>query len=318
MSFPVPLDSSSRSPAPASQPLLEAWLGDKSPATRQAYRRDLEHFARWFDSADAPSGTKLERFLGCSAGAANEVALRYRTALLDSGLSSATVSRRLAALKSIVKLARTLGRVAWSIEVAKPRPEPRQDRSGPDPADRKKLWRALRRDDSIRGRRDRAIVSLLFDLVLRRAEVAALDLADLDSRTGTLAVLRKGRREKVRLKLPRPTRTDLEAWTAVRGPEAGALFFRLDRPDGTRSPLSGESIRLLVQRVARAAGLAGPLRPHGLRHAGITAAADLRKSPLELREFAGHAKLETTMAYIDRPGEKAFGVAESVSRERGR
>lgn len=318
MSLPATLDTTPQPPANHRPSLLEAWLGDKSRATRQAYRRDLEHFASWFDPTGSPSGVRLERFLAYSAGAANEVALRYRTALLTAGLASATVSRRLAALKSFVKLARTLGLVAWSIEVARPRPEARQDRSGPDPTERRKLWKAIRRDDSIRGRRDRAIVALLFDLALRRAEVAALDLADVDPRAGTVAVLRKGRREKVRLRLPRQTRADVDAWTTVRGPEPGALFHRLDRPLGTRGPLSGEAIRLIVDRLARAAGIGRRVRPHGLRHAGITAAADLRKSPIDLREFAGHAKMETTMAYIDRPGEKAFGVAESVARERGR
>ena len=54
--------------------------------------------------------------------------------------------------------------------------------------------------------RDRAVVRLLFDLGLRRIEVGRLDRADLDLRAATLDVLGKGRREKVRLTLPGPTR----------------------------------------------------------------------------------------------------------------
>jgi integrase/recombinase XerC len=303
-------------PIPFHRPLVNAWLEGKAATTQRAYAADVERFAAWYDPSPGSTAAKVERFLASTPGVANEVALAYRNALLTEGKSSATVSRQLAALKSLVKLARQLGRVAWSIEVAKPKSEPRFDRSGPDAGNRRRLWRSLAKGDGPRARRDRAVFALLFDLALRRGEVVSLALADVDLQLGTVAVVRKGKREKIRLRLPAATRRDLESWCAVRGPHEGPLFTRTDRPGS--EPLSGEAVRLLVRRAGKAAGLPCPVRPHGMRHAALTHGADLRKPLLDLQEFAGHAKTETTVAYIDRPGTKAFGVAEAVSRERNR
>jgi integrase/recombinase XerC len=254
-------------------------------------------------------------FLALTAGEANGVALAYRNRMAEVGLSAATVNRRLAALKSFVKLARTLGRVPWSVEIAGLKPEPRCDRSGPDPKARKKLWRTLAKGETPRAKRDRAIVALLFDLGLRRGEVCALDLADVDFRGGWVSVKGKGKREKQRVKLPAPTSRALGEWVCARGNEPGALFVRTDRP-GSTERLGGRAVHRLCLRLGRAAKLDAPLRPHGLRHASVTAGARALKDPLAVRAHARHTKMETTLRYIDRPEESAFEVADAVARER--
>lgn len=311
---PSEVGSGDLAPAPSGLgSLVEAWLADKAYLTAVLYRGDLERFARWLAPEDPPPQT-FERFLGLPAGPANETVLRYRNQLLADGYSTSTIAGRLSAIRSLVKLARQTGRVAWSIEIARPKKEPREDRSGPDDEARKRLWRYLRKADDPRIRRDRAIFACLFDVALRRGEVVSLQLEDLDVRLGTVSVRRKGKREKKTIRLPEQTRRDLEAWLVVRGNEPGPLFHRVDRV--ATGPLNGESLRQLVRDRARAAGVEVPVRPHGLRHAAITRAADLGKSLVELREFADHAKPETTMGYIDRPGRKALGVASEVARER--
>src|SRR5262249_60919506 len=73
--------------------------------------------------------------------------------------------------------------------------------------------------------RDVAIVRVLFDLALRRGEVAALDLKDLDIRSGQLWVMGKGRREKEPITLPPRTITALKTWLKFRDKEPGPLFI---------------------------------------------------------------------------------------------
>src|SRR5438046_165944 len=112
VSAPVPCLPDARSSA---QRLLTAFLAGRSPQTLRAYRADLADFA-----AFAGAGTGAEAaglLLAAGPGAANEWALRYKADLLSRGLSAATVNRRLAALRSLLKLARTLGLVGWSLEV---------------------------------------------------------------------------------------------------------------------------------------------------------------------------------------------------------
>src|SRR3954453_14446022 len=86
--------------------LAAAFFAGRSPHTLRAYRRDLEDFARFAGGASAEAAGRL--LLAGGQGPANEGALRYRASLLECGLAPATVNRRLAALRSLVKLARTL------------------------------------------------------------------------------------------------------------------------------------------------------------------------------------------------------------------
>src|SRR5262245_53182407 len=78
--------------------LAAAFLAGRSPHTLRAYRRDLEAFARFADGTSAEDAGRL--LLAGGQGPANELALRYRAALLERGLAPATVNRRLAALRS--------------------------------------------------------------------------------------------------------------------------------------------------------------------------------------------------------------------------
>ena len=95
--------------------LIERFLAGRSPNTRQAYADDLADFAAWLGLAPPAAVAQL---LDADGGAANGLALDYLNHLRELGRSRATVNRRLAALRSLVKLARLLGLVTWSIEVS--------------------------------------------------------------------------------------------------------------------------------------------------------------------------------------------------------
>ena len=75
---------------------------------------------------------------------------------------------------------------------------------------------ALGKREGGKAIRDKAIIRLLYDLGLRRAEVVSLDLEDVDLESGAVAVEGKGRTEKIRLTLPPETRGVLRQWLSVR------------------------------------------------------------------------------------------------------
>lgn len=89
--------------------LVGAFLSGRSARTLDAYRADLGDFAAFVgvEGVDEAAGA----LLACGLGAANERVLAYRAHLLERGLSPATINRRLSAVRSLVKLARTLGLV---------------------------------------------------------------------------------------------------------------------------------------------------------------------------------------------------------------
>jgi hypothetical protein len=85
----------------------------------------------------------VRRLLGGSAGQANELALASRADVAGRGLSPAIVARRLAALRSLTKLAWLLGMAPWTLEVESPRVEPLRDSRGPGLAGVKALLAEL-------------------------------------------------------------------------------------------------------------------------------------------------------------------------------
>jgi len=282
--------------------VLDAFLSGRNPRTLRAYGRDLDDFARFLGAPDTRAA--VAGLLDLPHGHANAAALGYRAHLTERGLKSATIARRLAALRSVVKCARMLGRVAWALDVEGPRAEPYRDTSGPGTTGWGRLWGAAEAaGDGTKARRDRAILRLLYDRGLRRGELAALDLADVDlsAEAPAVAVVGKGRNERERLTLNARTGRALADWLDARGPGPGALFVRLDRAAVTPGRLSGEGVRLVVRELGKAAGLPRAVRPHGLRHASITEALDMTGGKLrDVAVFSRHRDVKTLMVYDDR------------------
>jgi integrase/recombinase XerC len=308
-------------PALGPADVLTAFLAGRNPRTLLAYDRDLEDFAYYVREADGKAALAL--LLDLPHGTANRVALGYKASMIDRGLKSATVARRLAALRSVVKMARMIGVVPWTLDVENPKAQPYRDTKGPGPGG----WRAMRetaRSDCNRGSkaerkkamRDLTILRLLHDLALRRGEVVALDLADVDLASSRVAVLGKGRTEKDRLTLPDETRDVLAAWIARRGPEPGALFVRLDRGRKGLERLTASGLYKIVRELGEKAGLLTPVRPHGLRHEAITRALDEMHGDVRtVRRFSRHASAETVLIYDDQRQDVAGDVARKVARD---
>ena len=194
---------SSPVPGPDANRLVDAFLSGRNERTLAAYRGDLQDFRAFVETDTLDEAAGL--LLGRGHGEANGVALAYKSALVDRGLSPASINRRLAALRSLVKLARTLGMVPWTLEVSNVRAQPYRDTKGPGREGFVLMLDALAKREGNKAIRDRAIVHLLFDLALRRAEVCSLDLADVDIEGGAVAVMGKGKTERIRLTLPPET-----------------------------------------------------------------------------------------------------------------
>src|SRR5262249_39346985 len=149
-----PAEPAALDPRGAAARLVGAFLSGRSPQTLRAYRRDLQDLAAFLGvpGVEAIPGV----LLGGGQGAANERALAYRAHLQGRGLAPATVNRRLAAVRSLVKLARTLGLVAWALDVDGVRAEPYRDTRGPGSAGFARMLAMLDGRADVKGRRDRA------------------------------------------------------------------------------------------------------------------------------------------------------------------
>src|SRR3954470_9513971 len=303
-------------PAPIGKvDLLGAFLAGRKFTTLRAYAKDLADFAAYLGLPDARSA--VEALVAGSAGQANTLALGYKAHLTDRGLAPATIARRLAALRSVVKLARTLGQVTWTIDIGSPKAEAYRDTRGPGLEGwRGMLTVARKRATTPKGKRDLALIRLMHDLGLRRGEVVTLDLVDVDLEARTVAVIGKGKSERVPVTLNQPAAAALADWIAARGDGSGALFVRLDRAADRPTRLDAGNVARIAKDLGRRAGVARGTNPHGLRHQGITRALDLAGGDVrKVRRFSRHAKLETLLRYDDNRRDEAGAIAPLLGED---
>ena len=290
--------------------LLAVFLAGKSPVTVEAYRRDLIGFTEFLD-ADAIENA-ARRLIQGGHGQANLIGIQYRAHLLALKLAPATVNRRLTALRSLVTLARTLGMVGWSLEVPGVSALTYKDTRGPGVGGLRKLLAEARDQRPEKAARDVAVVMLLFGLALRRAEVVSLDLGHWDQANRALSALGKGNLDRISMTVPAAVSSALTAWLAVRGEVTGPLFTSFDRASKGSGRLTGDGVFRLVRALGRRTGL--EIRPHGLRHAAVTAALDLTGGDVRsVAKFSRHAAIETVLRYDDARTDRAGQIAEQVA-----
>jgi integrase/recombinase XerC len=242
-----------------------------SESTRRAYASDLADFGGWL----ARSGLDLEDV--------DVAALAAYTAELGRGrrgLAPATIARRLAATRSLIRFTLGSARVP---EIALP---PRRRRRLPDAPKLEDVEAIL---SSVEGEgplalRNAALLELTYSCGLRSAEVVGLRLGDVDFDQESVHVLGKGGKERV---VP----------LGERAAYALALYLRDARPALARG--ANDALFLSVRGRAIDTSLLRRLmrNPHRLRHAYAThlleGGADLRT----IQELLGHASLSTTQVY---------------------
>jgi len=144
--------------------LVRAFLSGRSERTLKAYSQDLEVFRSFLGLETVDDAAKV--LLSSDQGRANALVLSFKTDMVERGLAPSTVNRRLAALRSLVKLGRVLGMVPWSLEVSNEKTRAYRDTGGPGLEGVRLLLEKLDHRVDAKAKRDRAAVRLLFDLAL--------------------------------------------------------------------------------------------------------------------------------------------------------
>jgi len=168
---------------------------------------------------------------------------------------------------------------------------------------REEVARLLRAPDRAkrRGRRDTAMLHVMYAAGLRVTELVTLGLGDVNLESGFLQVLGKGDKRRL-VPLGAPARKRIEAWLPERDawakPGAAALFVT-----SRGGPMTRQGFWKLIKRYARDAGIAKNVTPHELRHSFAThlllGGADLRA----VQAMLGHADISTTEVYTHVTGE---------------
>lgn len=155
--------------------------------------------------------------------------------------------------------------------------------------------------------RNVALVALLYDSMIRAAELCALRVEDVDLGRG-MCVVRRGKGGRGRL-APFGARTAglLRDWLAVRPAGGPALFVALGgfRPGSALTPCG---LRIVLKRLGERAGVAG-VSPHAFRRGGAVAAT-LNGAPSRLVQvWAGWSNIEMIEVYTRQLEGSAAAVA---------
>jgi site-specific recombinase XerD len=250
--------------------LIAAGITD---STRRAYSSDLREFGRWFgpDSAIEDLDVRVLADWVAELGRARP----------NGKLAPATISRKLAAVRSLLRYTRGPGGVP-DASLA-----PRRARRLPDAPKQSEVEAIV---DGLHGEgalaiRNQALVELVYSAGLRSSEAVGLDLGDVDFEQEHVHV-RQGKGAKDRI--------------VPLGEEAGhmvARYLREARPGLARGAenalfVSARGHRLDTSTLRRLVP-----HPHRLRHAFAThlleGGADLRT----IQELLGHSSLSTTQMY---------------------
>ncbi len=250
--------------------VLSDWLNTKrSPHTRRVYQKDIENFL-------ADLNLELGKFLSLDRHGAYAIVSRYKGDLLQKNLKSATINRRLAAIKSLVAFSYNCGHCDFMLESVKSEKlSAYRDTTGVDSETFKRVLGGIDRE-TLKGIRDYARLILLWSNALRRSEVSKANISDFDPTAKTLRIFGKGKGNQSEIiSLGSGTVMAIESWLEARGevnPDK-ALFVsvNLGYKDGR---LSTQSIYNIVKDRCQDAGITKTMSPHRIRHSSITAALE--------------------------------------------
>jgi len=177
-----------------------------------------------------------------------------------------------------------------------------------DAGERLALMQTTARDKTPAGVRDAAILAVLIATGMRRAELCALRMGDVDLETGRLRIIGKGDKERTAY-LRNGALRYLRDWLAIRGDGPGPIFCRVNK--GGRifpaQPLSTTAMHKIITKRAAEAGLRD-ITPHDFRRTYAGELLDAGQDIATVAALLGHASVTTTARY-DRRGERAKEAA---------
>lgn len=226
----------------------------------------------------------------------------------------ATANKALSALRGVLKQAWMLGQM--SAEDYHKARSIKSVRGETVPAGRelqheevRALVQVCTTDSSSAGRRDAALLTLMYGSGLRRAEVITLDYEDYDLEQARLIVRGKGRKERT-VFLTKPAARALGDWLALRGESSGPLFLPVLKSGRViPSRMTTQAVYNILRKRARMAGVRS-FSPHDLRRTFVSDLLDAGADIATVAKMAGHANIQTTARYDRRPEEAKRRAAE--------
>jgi len=262
-----------------------------SPDSARAYGFAIEDFTSWYCSEP--------RLAFCRS-----VVLRYRIELESRRLAPATINLRLAAVRRLAFEAADTGLLSPELSAGIQRVKGAK-KAGVRlgnwlTADQCRALLAAPDPEILRGRRDRAILAVLLGCGLRRAELADLNMEDLQIREGHWVIVDLvGKGHHIRtVPIPAWVKAAIDVWTDAAKVCTGRLFRCVShRGSVWGDGISEKVVWHIVKRYASAAG-ATNLAPHDCRRTCARLCHAAGGELEQIQFLLGHISVETTERYL--------------------
>jgi integrase/recombinase XerC len=284
-----------------------------SEHTLRNYASDLTQFLDHLAPANPQSGKRAKVELD----QIDHITIREWLSILHSAQKKkSSVARKLAALRTFFQFAVREGLL--ELNPAKLVSTPRLEKKLPQHLSIEEAIKFIETPDveTNLGKRDRAMLELMYATGVRVSELTKMGLADIDFKNRLIRVTGKRRKERI-VPFGEPAQEALENYLAVRDKflnsapvterEPDALFLNYQ---GTR--ITTRSVGRMVEKYIRICAGMHNISPHALRHSFATHLLDSGADLRDIQELLGHARLSSTQIYTHVSMEKLIEVYDKA------
>ncbi|MAX67818.1 MAG: hypothetical protein CME66_12850, partial [Halobacteriovoraceae bacterium] len=232
----------------------------------------------------------------------------YRDELINDKYSSATINRKLVAIRSFIKWSMALKLIDHNpLDIVK---LPKVETETPTLAfDDDEVIRMIEAPDLTTkvGKVHRITLCLLFSLGLRRSELAKIQIKDFYQERGHYVLKIKGKGNKARhLPLAPDLINELKNYLDAMANlgiqfEPDDFLIQTAKKGKNSAPVNGSTIYRIIEKYAKECSINKKVSPHSCRATAISHLLDTQKTPIrDVAIFAGHSKITTTERYDKR------------------
>ncbi|RLD14976.1 MAG: site-specific tyrosine recombinase XerD [Caldiserica bacterium] len=252
-----------------------------SKNTISAYKNDLRSFKEFLNGKDPLKVTKRDIF-------------EFLMKLSKRRLRPTTLRRKISSVRSFYAFLLKEGKIENdpTVDISLPK----KDKRLPEVLSLEEIEKILNviPENSFRGKRDRAIVELLYSCGLRVSELTGLKVKDIDMENGFLKCFGKGSKERI-VPFGERAKDVLKEYLKERGKKNITSEYLFVSRKGER--ILRQFINAILNKYAKKARIRKKVHPHMLRHSFAThlleRGADLRS----VQELLGHVDISTTQIY---------------------
>jgi integrase/recombinase XerC len=277
--------------------------------TLRNYSSDLEQFVQFLTADEKRKEPQISQI--------DHLTIReWLSSLHTAKKSKSSIARKLAALRTFFQFLVREG--VLELNPAKLVATPKLEKKLPKHLSIEEAIRFIESPDSetILGKRDRAMLELMYATGVRVAELTTLNLADVDFKNQLVRVTGKRRKQRI-VPFGDPAGVAIRSYLEVREKfllnapvskrDEEALFLNYQ---GTR--ITTRSVGRMVEKYIRICAGMHNISPHALRHSFATHLLDSGADLRDIQELLGHARLSTTQVYTHVSMEKLIEVYDKA------